>query len=127
MDHSKFILKLNENFDITQASDTGKVPYGISFSKEKDLAYIALSRGQAIEIFDTNSMKSIGKIPAGNRCWHFSFTPDNKSLIVACGRSNDVLIIDVASKSIEKRLENLKMPWGVVTYPKAYGTLDTPN
>ena len=27
----------------------------------------------------------------------------------------------------EKRLENLKMPWGVVTYPKAYRTLDTPN
>ena len=33
----------------------------------------------------------------------------------------------IAGKSIEKRLENLKMPWGVVTYPKAYGTLDTPN
>ena len=77
--------------------------------------------------FDTNSMKSTGKIPAGNRCWHFSFTPDNKKLIVACGRSNDVLIIDVASKSIEKRFESLKMPWGVVTYPKSYGTLDTPN
>ena len=71
-------------------------------------------------------MRSIGKIPAGNRCWHFSFTPDNKSLIVACGRSNDVLIIDVADKSVKKRFENLKMPWGVVTYPKSYGTLDTP-
>jgi len=127
LEYGDKLLKLDENFEIIKASDTGQVPYGISFSKEKDLAYIALSSGKAIEIFDTTSMKSIGRIPAGNRCWHFSFTPDNKSLIVACGRSNDVLIIDVASKSIEKRLENLKMPWGVVTYPKAYGTLDTPN
>ena len=127
LEYGDKLLKLDENFEIIEATDTGQVPYGISFSKEKDLAYIALSRGKAIEIFDTNSMKSIGKIPAGNRCWHFSFTPDNKSLIVACGRSNDVLIIDVSDKSIKKRLENLKMPWGVVTYPKAYGTLDTPD
>ncbi|MDA9689202.1 hypothetical protein N9V13_02125 [Betaproteobacteria bacterium] len=127
LEYGDKLLKLDENFDIIEASDTGRVPYGISFSQDKNLAYIALSRGQAIEIFDTNSMKSTGKIPAGNRCWHFSFTPDNKKLIVACGRSNDVLIIDVASRSIEKRFESLKMPWGVVTYPKSYGTLDTPD
>ena len=127
LEYGDKLLKLDENFEIIEATNTGQVPYGISFSKEKDLAYIALSRGKAIEIFDTNSMKSIGKIPAGNRCWHFSFTPDTKSLIVACGRSNDVLIIDVSDKSIKKRLENLKMPWGVVTYPKSYGTLDTPD
>ena len=127
LEYGNKLLKLDENFEIIEASDTGQVPYGISFSREKDLAYVALSRGKAIEIFDTNTMRSTGKIPAGNRCWHFSFTPNNKKLVVACGRSNDVLIIDVASKSIEKRFVNLKMPWGVVTYPKSYGTLDTPN
>ena len=127
LEYGDKLLKLDENFEIIEASDTGQVPYGISFSKEKNLAYVALSRGKAIEIFDTTLMKSVGKIPAGNRCWHFSFTPDNKNLIVACGRSNDVLVIDVADQSIKKRFGNLNMPWGVVTYPKSYGTLDTPD
>ena len=127
LEYGDKLIKLNENFEITDVSETGQVPYGISFSHEKAKAYVALARGEAIEVFDTNSMKSIDKIPAGNRCWHFTFTPDRKHLIVACGRSNDVLIVDVASKVIEKRLENLKMPWGVVTFPKSYGTLDTPD
>ncbi len=127
LEYGNKLLKLNQNFEIINVSATGQVPYGISFSKEDDLAYVALSHGKAIEIFNTKSMESVGKIPAGNRCWHFTFTPDNRRLIVACGRSNDVLIIDVASRSIEKRLENLKMPWGVVTFPKSYGTLDTPH
>jgi hypothetical protein len=89
-------------------------------------AYVALAYGKAIQIFDTESMESVGYLPSGDRCWHFSFTPDQKRIIAACGRSNDLLLINVEEKKIEKKIENLKMPWGIVTFPKSYGTLDAP-
>ena len=126
LEYGDKLIKLDEAFNITGSADTGKVPYGISFSGDMGKAYVALAYGKAIQIFDTESMESLGYLPSGDRCWHFSFTPDQKRIIAACGRSNDLLLINVEEKKIEKKIENLKMPWGIVTFPKTYGTLDAP-
>ena len=126
LEYGNKLIKLDEAFNITGSADTGKVPYGISFSGDVGKAYVALAYGKAIQIFNTETMESVGFLPSGDRCWHFSFTPDQKRIIAACGRSNDLLLINVEEKKIEKKIENLKMPWGIVTFPKSYGTLDAP-
>jgi YVTN family beta-propeller protein len=45
---------------------------------------------------------------------------------VACGRSNEVVVIDVKTLATVKRIEDKKLPWGLVTFPKSIGSLDTP-
>ena len=79
-----------------------------------------------MEIFDSVSLQPVRKISTGNRCWHFSFTPDEKHIIVACGRSNEILVINYESGELIKRFSSQKMPWGVVTHPKSMGSLDIP-
>ena len=63
----------------------------------------------------------------GRRCWHFTFTPDAKDILLACGRSDEVLVIDTESLKIKKRIPVAGIPWGIVTYPKSIGSLDQPN
>jgi len=66
-------------------------------------------------------------MPVGERCWHFSFTPDDKQLIVACGRSNNILVLDYATGNVIKDIPEGNMPWGVMVSPKSVGSLDIPG
>jgi hypothetical protein len=36
------------------------------------------------------------------------------------------VVLDAASGKIVKRIADKQMPWGIVTYPKAFGSLDAP-
>jgi hypothetical protein len=45
-------------------------------------------------------------------------------LLVACGRSNEVRVVDAKTYQPVKSITGLKLAWGVVTYPKANGSLD---
>ena len=65
-------------------------------------------------------------IPTADRCWHFAFSPDDSKIVVACGRSNNVLVFDANTYERLKELPLKDMPWGVVTYPKSMGSLDQP-
>jgi YVTN family beta-propeller protein len=47
--------------------------------------------------------------------------------LLACGRSDEVLVIDSESLKIKKRIPVAGIPWGIVTYPKSIGSLDQPN
>ena len=126
IEYGNRLLKVNNNFEIVGDAETGLVPYGISFSNNGEFILVALSAGQAIEIFDSVSLQPVRRISTGNRCWHFSFTPDEKHIIVACGRSNEILVINYESGELIKRFSSQKMPWGVVTHPKSMGSLDIP-
>nr|ADI17464.1 uncharacterized conserved protein [uncultured beta proteobacterium HF0130_04F21] len=120
------LVKLDKNFDVIKDVETGPVPYGISFTGDGKLVYVALSKGKSLQVFDSESLKEVKKISTGNRCWHFSFTPNENEIIVACGRSNEILVIDTDSGKQIKKFSDQKMPWGVVTYPKSMGSLDLP-
>ena len=77
-------------------------------------------------MFDAKTYDKIKEIPTGNRCWHFSFTPDDKQIMMACGKSDALILIDAETlEPTNKQVEIKNMPWGVVTYPKAMGSLDT--
>ena len=60
LEYGDKLIKLDEAFNITGSADTGKVPYGISFSDDKGRAFIALAHGKSIQIFDTKRMESVG-------------------------------------------------------------------
>ena len=79
-----------------------------------------------MQVYNAKTVEKIKDIPTGNRCWHFSFTPDDKEILLACGKSDAVVVIDTEKLEKTKEIGNTEMPWGVVTYPKSMGSLDKP-
>lgn len=127
LEYSNKILILNSDYTITQEIPTGEVPYGISYNRAGTEIFVALARGKAIQVFDTETFKLKREIPIGERCLHFSLTPDDENLVVACGRSNSVLVLDAETGELIKELpEPERMPWGVVVMPKSVGSLSSP-
>jgi YVTN family beta-propeller protein len=105
---------------------TGEVPYGLAFDRSGKRLFVALAKGKALQVFDTKTYQPVKSVPTGDRCWHFTFTPDDSHILVACGRSHEVVVIDAKTLEPVKRIEDKKLPWGIVTYPKAVGSLDVP-
>jgi len=104
--------------------------YGNNFivldSQFKHLKTVATtSKAKTLEVYDTANFEKIKDIPTGRRCWHFSFSPDDKDILLACGKSDEVLVIDADKLEVTKRIPNKEIPWGIVVYPKAMGSLDT--
>lgn len=126
LEHANKVLVLDAEFEPVTTFDTGNVPYGISFDAKGEKLFVALAHGKALEVFDAKTYESIKRIPTGDRCWHFSFTPDNAQIMVACGRSHELVVIDAQSLEVVKRLGDKHLPWGIVTWPHAQGSLDTP-
>jgi YVTN family beta-propeller protein len=126
LEYGNKLVVLDDKFNVEKVLSTGDVPYGLAFDRKGERLFVALAKGKALQVFDTNTWKAVKSIPIGDRCWHFTFTPDDSHILAACGRSNEVVVIDASTLEPVKRIEDKKMPWGIVTYPKSVGSLDVP-
>lgn len=122
---NKFMV-MDKNFKVLRTVDTGATPYGISYDRKGEHIYVAANKAKTLEVFDAKTFAKVKEVATGNRCWHFSFTPDDKEILLACGKSDAVFVIDTVKLEVTKQIEDKKMPWGVVTYPKSVGSLDKP-
>jgi YVTN family beta-propeller protein len=120
------MLILDGELNGIKAVPTGKTPYGVAFDREGKRLLVAASRDKQLQVFDAKSFAPIASMPLGERCWHFTFTPDDAHILVACGRSNEVLVFDARTYALTNRFKEKNLPWGVVTWPKAFGSLDAP-
>ncbi len=123
---SSKMLVLNDKFKPVREVATGKTPYGVSYDIDGKRVFVATNKEKSLQVFDAKTWEKIGDIPVGERCWHFTFTPDNQQILLACGRSNEILVIDTNQLKVIKRISDNDMPWGIVTYPKSMGSLDRP-
>lgn len=121
---NKFMV-LDTEYNVIRTVDTGNVPYGIAFDTKGERIYVAANKEKALQVFDAKTYEKIKDIPTGDRCWHFTFTPDDKNILLACGKSDAVLVIDTVKLEVTKEIAVPNMPWGLVTYPKSMGSLDT--
>jgi DNA-binding beta-propeller fold protein YncE len=126
LEYADKMLVLNNKFEVIKEVATGKTPYGISFDRAGKRIFVAANKEKALQVFDAKTFEKIKDIPTGDRCWHFSFTPDDQQILLACGKSNEIVVIDANKLEVTKRIVDQAMPWGIVTYPKAMGSLDRP-
>ncbi len=126
LEYGDNFLVLDSKFNPVRTVKTGKTPYGIAFDRAGKRIFVAASKDKLLQVFDAKTFAKIKEITTGDRCWHFSFTPDDAQLLLACGRSDEVLVIDANKLEVTKRIGDKSMPWGVVTYPKSVGSLDAP-
>jgi YVTN family beta-propeller protein len=120
---NKFMV-LDKDDNVVRTVDTGETPYGIAYDKSGQHIYVASNKAKLLQVFDAKTFEKTKEVTTANRCWHFSFTPDEKQILLACGKSDAVLVIDADKMEVTKQIEVKGMPWGLVTYPKAMGSLD---
>jgi YVTN family beta-propeller protein len=127
IEHGNAFVVLDGAYNVVKSVPTGEFPYGASFDRKGERLFIAAAKAKVLQVFDAKTYEPIKSVPTGDRCWHFSFTPDDSQILVACGRSNEVVVIDAKTLEPVKRIDDKKLPWGLVTYPKAFGSLDQPE
>ncbi len=125
LEYGNKILVLDKDFNFVRTVDTADTPYGISFDHTGKYIFVAANKAKVLQVFDAKTYEKVKDIPTGNRCWHFSFTPDDKQILLACGKSDALFVIDAEKLEVTKQIEVKNLPWGLVTYPKSMGSLDT--
>jgi len=126
MEGSGTLLELDPNFNVVHATQTAAKPYGVAFDRDGKRIFVVAAAAQKLQVFTVNTLQQIGEAPLGKRCWHFTFTPDDSKLLFACGRSNNVYVIDASTYKQIKVIDGFQTPWGILTYPRAYGSLGLP-
>jgi YVTN family beta-propeller protein len=126
MELSGTLLLLDQDFKVIRSTATGAMPDGVAFDRTGQEVVVAASGAQKLQFFSTDSLELLGQATVGQRCWHFAFTPDDSRILAACGRSNNVYVINAKSYAAIQTLTGLQVPWGIVTYPHSYGSLDLP-
>ena len=126
MELSGTLVKMDSSFNVTKTVQTAAMPYGVAFDRKGKRIFVSASTARKLQVFAADSLQLIAESPTGQRCWHFTFTPDDSKILLACGRSNNVVVIDADSYKSIKTIEGFKLPWGIVTYPRSFGSLGLP-
>jgi YVTN family beta-propeller protein len=126
METSGTLLTMDPNFNVIKSVPTAAKPYGLAFDRAGKRIFVTAALAGKLQVFSADSLQLLAEAPTGKRCWHFTFTPDDSKILLACGRSNNVVVIDVSSYKPAGTIEGFKLPWGIVTYPRSYGSLGLP-
>ena len=126
MESSGTLVKMDAGFKVIKAVPTAEKPYGVAFDRAGKRIFVSAAQAGKLQVFSADSLQLLAEAPTGKRCWHFTFTPDDSKILLACGRSNNVVVIDANSYKPAGTIEGLKLPWGIVTYPRSYGSLGLP-
>ena len=63
------------------------------------------------------SPKLVSEVQVGARPWGIALSEDGKWLYTANGPSNDVSIVDLATRTVKAKVPVGNRPWGVVYVP----------
>jgi YVTN family beta-propeller protein len=126
METSGTLLTMDQNFKVIKAVPTAAKPYGVSYDRAGKRIFVSAALAGKLQVFSADSLQLLAEVPTGKRCWHFTFTPDDSKILLACGRSNNVVVIDANSYKAVGTIEGFKLPWGIVTYPRSFGSLGLP-
>jgi DNA-binding beta-propeller fold protein YncE len=126
METSGTLLTMDQNFNVIKSVPTAAKPYGVAFDRSGKRILVSAAQAGKLQVFSADSLQLLAEAPIGKRCWHFTLTPDDSKILLACGRSNNLVVIDANSYKPLGTIEGFKLPWGIVTYPRSYGSLGLP-
>jgi DNA-binding beta-propeller fold protein YncE len=126
MEGSGTLLSLDRDLNVIRSVTTAAKPYGLAFDRQGSRIFVAAAAARKLQVYAADTLQLVGEAPIGQRCWHFTFTPDDSKVLLACGRSNNIYVIDARTYQPIRVLDGFHLPWGIVTYPRAYGSLGLP-
>jgi len=102
-------------------------PRAIVFTKDGATAFVSCENSGTVMVLDARAHKTLGKIdlpkPATPgaippRPMGIVLSPDDRTLYVATGRAKSIAVIDVASRTFTKAIEDVgDRPWGIALSP----------
>jgi len=96
----------------------GKGPEGIDLSPDGKEIWVAHRSDGALSIIDTATDKVSGTIALGTKMANrVKFTRDGKRVLVSDPPSNQLLVIDVLSRQIIKKIDSEANPEGILIAP----------
>ncbi|HEY6842992.1 MAG TPA: YncE family protein [Thermoanaerobaculia bacterium] len=100
------------------AIPAGKGPEGIDLSPDGKEVWAAHRGDGALSIIDTATDKVVQTLPIGTKMANrVKFTRDGKRVLVSDPPSNQLLVIDAASRQIVKKLDTEAGPEGILIAP----------
>lgn len=126
MESSGTLLTMDSNFNVVKSVATGAKPYGLTYDRAGKRIFVSAAVARKLQVFSADSLQLLAEVPTGQRCWHFTFTPDDSKILLACGRSGNIMVIDANAYKVVQTIDGFKLPWGIVTYPRSYGSLGLP-
>ena len=107
---------------VVNAIATGSGPKGLVLDRNRRRAYVALSGGDAVEIYDLFNGRFISRIQLsfGDQPTGLALTPDGRTLISSNSGSNTVSIIDAVSAFELQRIRVGQRPISVVVNPSGF-------
>src|SRR5262249_29288532 len=87
-------------------------PQRTAMAADGSALYVTTGRFGHLFFVDPKTEKATS-IEVGQRPWGVVLTPDGKTAYTANGPSNDVSVIDLAAKSVTKKIPAGTSPWGV--------------
>src|SRR5437868_431612 len=94
----------------------GSRPRFVAFTRDGARAYVSAENGGTVTYVDARADTVAGAVVVGDRTTKptgLALSPDEKTLYLANGRSNDVAVIDVASRSVVATIAVGERPWGI--------------
>lgn len=89
-------------------------PVGITMTEDAKTVIVTLGRANHVAFVNAESREIEDYVLVGNRAWNGTLTRDNKLLFVANGLSDDISIIDVASRKTLKSIRVGRVPYAVL-------------
>jgi PQQ-dependent catabolism-associated beta-propeller protein len=89
-------------------------PVGMTINEAGDTVYVALGRANHIAFVNVASHEIEGYTLVGSRAWEARLSPDEKLLYVANGLSDDVSIIDLATRKNIRTISAGRIPHTVL-------------
>ena len=126
MEGSGTLMTLDSNFNVIRSTATAAKPYGLAFDRQGSRIFVAAAAAKKLQVYSADSLQLLGEAPIGQRCWHFTFTPDDSKVLLACGRSNNIVVVDAKTYQPLGTIDGFNLPWGIVAYPRSFGSLGLP-
>ena len=126
MEGSGTLMLLDSNFKVVKTVPTAEKPYGVAFDRSGQHILVAAAMAKKLQVFSADTLQLTNEVNVGQRCWHFTFTPDDSQILMACGRSNAIYVIDAKTYQVTRTIDGFHLPWGIITYPRSYGSLGLP-
>jgi len=93
---------------------TDVTPVGMTLTKDGKSAIVALGRANHVAFVDTATRKIETYALVGSRAWGVALSPDEKTLYVANGLSDDLSIIDMESRKAIRAVPVGRVPHSVL-------------
>ncbi|HEX3414440.1 MAG TPA: PQQ-dependent catabolism-associated beta-propeller protein [Stellaceae bacterium] len=89
-------------------------PVGMTMTRDGKSAIVALGRANHVAFVDTATKKVEDYVLVGSRAWGVALSPDEKTLYVANGLSDDLSIIDMGSRKAIRSVPVGRVPHSVL-------------